>query len=541
MIEYFRRMAHSTGAKVFFGLLALCFVFLWGGNDAFQMISLSKDYTVAKVAGHKITTQQINLELQREIIRLSQQMGKKFTDEELQQMGLERRVLENLINRQIIELESQSLGLTVSDAYAAKLIKKIPLFHTEDGRFTKGRFDDIISRMGYRNEAEFVRDLKDQLLQERVLKSLAGSMTLPAGYVDDLYAWNFQVRTIQAVVMRASNVKSKTPTENDLRDFYAKNKKMFLKPETRSFKALVLDHSKYTKDINVQAQEVQEIYSLEKEKTYKGLEQAAALAKIKEGLLQSKLEEKMAEVAKTLEGDYDSGKSFETIAQAMGALVKPFKDVALVDQSKNQNPGDQHLVKLAFDQEEGNLSFRETSKDGTQSYYILVDNISPAKELPFQEAIDQVRKAYFEFTEFQNIQSLGEGYVKSINQEGKSFNTIFGGRDVIEFKINRQGLIGKPVNGITPLPLTLQAMFALQPSKAMLLPAMDEANPGKITFIVVTVKSVDNADARKAKPEEMESFKKNVEAQFATDLAEQYMTTLRDKYKVDINPKFFKE
>ena len=96
---------------------------MWGGNDALQMLGRSRDYTVAKVAGHKITTQDVGLELQRELIRIRLQTGQDLSEAQIKEAGLERQTLENLIIKRLIELEANKLGLTVSDAYVASMIK----------------------------------------------------------------------------------------------------------------------------------------------------------------------------------------------------------------------------------------------------------------------------------------------------------------------------------------------------------------------------------------------------------------------------------
>lgn len=535
MIEYFRRMAHSTGAKIFFALLALCFVFLWGGNDALQMLGRSRDYTVAKVAGHKITTQDVGLELQRELIRIRLQTGQDLSEAQIKEAGLERQTLENLIIKRLIELEANKLGLTVSDAYVASMIKKTPFFQTE-GRFTKDRFIEIIQRLGFRSETEYVKYVKDDILRDRLFQAMGGHLTPPRELIDDLYAWNEQIRTIEALVLDPQKLTLKDkPTENDLKDFYEKNQKQFVKPETRSFRVLVLNHDQFTKGVEVKDAEAKELYDLQKDKEYKGVDAAEALKKIKEQLLITKQDEKMAEVSKDIEAELDSGKSIEEVSKNTSSKVISLKDKALIDDGNA--PEDQVYITLAFDQEEGNLGLRESAKDGKSSYYIYVDSISPAKSLPFKEATAKVEEAFAESKKFEAAQKLGGELAKALTQ-GENINTLASknGLQNMRTSLNRREVLGK--SEYTFLPLTIRGVYSLKRGQALMLPAAKgEKN---FIFLIARLNDITNGNVQKITPEERKKFEENIAFQERGDLAEQYINALRKKYTVDINQKFFK-
>ena len=536
MIEFFRKASSSIIAKIFFLFLAVSFVFLWGGQEGLRMIGLSKDYTVATVGSKKITTQELGLEIQRTLINLRMRTGQEIPQQSVKDLGIDRQVLERMISERIIELEAENLGIGISDNYIVDFVKKQPAFQTADGKFSKDLFIRFINQLGFAFEKDYVDYAKREMIKIRVLDALSKSSKLPMVAANPLYAWNEQVRTANAVVIDPELIKVKdVATEDELRDFYGKHMRSFYAPERRGFKVIVFDVKNLK--INVKESDVDVMYDVEKNKKYKDMDIKKAKKTIRDTLRKDAQADAAISLFDKVQDEFESGTSIETLAKNLSLEIKNFENVALNKADEPRSSLDTAIINLAFQIESGESSSAELDEKSGTYFKVFVQDIQPPKQLAFQEAMNDVKEAQQRSVQAQLAQELVGKIEKDITA-GQSISVVASRNRLKTMIVRASRQKALPPTSVELPPMSLANLFAVGKGAITLLPYVGADERPK--FLLAKLTDIKNGDPTKDKKNAAE-FEKNLQAQALNDVADMYITHLRDKYKVEINNKFFKE
>lgn len=533
MIEIFRKFASTWGARAFLFLLAISFIFLWGGQDGLRMIGLSKESTVAKVGNKTITNEELGREIGRVLLNIRLTTGQNLSQKDVQALGLDRQVLEQMIVGRLIQLEAEKLGISVSDDFVASIIYKQKLFLTPDGTFSKDLFLRFIHDLGFAREKDYVTYMKRDILRDRVLSALTGRVSVPEVALKPLETWNEQTRRAQAMLIDPTLIPvAKQPTENDLRDFYGKHRQAFFAPERRTFKALVFNSKGIPVDIK--ENDVKAFYEVEKDKKYKDVAVAQAHQQIREDLKKEALREKLSEKASAIEKDLDAGLKLDEMAQKHGFTLKAFTE-AVVPADINDKPSfDQELIAFAFQNAENALSPLEASATG-DFFMVYVEEVKAPSQLSFTDALDQVKKAY---TQEQQA-TIAKERIADIQKglaAGKDFKVLAAEKSfkIVPVRANRQKALAP--TPVTLIPQSLNQLFSLSLGQVGLLPA--QGPKGERYLLLTQLTGIDNPTTI-GTSKEAASFKAALDQQLKGDLAEAYLEYLRSKYSVEINQKYF--
>src|SRR5262249_8328616 len=125
---------------------------------------------VAVVAGHEITQQDFAESLREQRDRMRQMMGPNYDPSMFDDPEVRYSVLEQLIDRRLMQDQAQRDRLRVTDTQLAQFISEIPAFQV-DGKFSHERYEQLLQTQN-RTPAQFEQDLRGQLtlapLQEPV-------------------------------------------------------------------------------------------------------------------------------------------------------------------------------------------------------------------------------------------------------------------------------------------------------------------------------------------------------------------------------------
>ena len=111
MLEAMRRGAQTWGAKVLFGILVVSFVGIWGLQDA--CIGYGSG-SIATVGNTKIPVEEFQRAYQNELDQFSREANKRLTADQGRALGLDRRVIAQLICGAAIESHAKDMGLGMS-------------------------------------------------------------------------------------------------------------------------------------------------------------------------------------------------------------------------------------------------------------------------------------------------------------------------------------------------------------------------------------------------------------------------------------------
>ncbi len=427
MMQAFRKFGSSKYSKAMLLLLVACFG-AWGIGD-YLMPSIGMQ--AAKVNGQDISPRLLEQTYNQRIQNITQLMGTRPTQQQLDQMQVAEQVLAEVVARTVLQQSAQSLGFQPATKQLQAEITKISAFKNEKGQFDVARYRQLLAQIG-RTPQQFEADL-GQDLTVRSLAQLSRvetpSPSLVAGIVA---AENLKLGLEVATLTPASIGTLPAPKEEELQAFYKQNEQFYSKPETRNFTALRLSRDDLVKTITVPEDDVKKAYEENKDhyklpetrtvrhilfETKEAAEQAAPTITSKESFI---------EAANKLSQDPgNEGTKGGTLG-----TIKP-DDVVPA------------FRKVAFSVEANKLSAPVQSPFGW--HLIWVDEIQAAHDIPYAEIRDAIAKDLQTAQADEALVRLG-GVVdekiaagqplteiaKAIGMEAKTFSTVRANDEALE-------------------------------------------------------------------------------------------------------------
>src|SRR5688572_22311518 len=119
MLEMFRNAGKSWVAKILLMLLAGSFA-VWGVQDIFSGFNAT---ALATIGNQEISSQQYSNSYREAMQRLAQQTGQNLTADDARRMGIDRSILNSLIQSAAIDAQAADLRLSISKQTIAEEAK----------------------------------------------------------------------------------------------------------------------------------------------------------------------------------------------------------------------------------------------------------------------------------------------------------------------------------------------------------------------------------------------------------------------------------
>ena len=262
MIQSMQELAHSWVVKGLMLFLVVSFS-IWGIGDIFRGNSLQK--TVASVGGVKISVQQVNQFFEKALIQIKQKIDPNITAQQARQMGLLDQSLEREITRQLIDMDLERQGIKVGPQAVLKMIADQPKFRTEDGKFNKQLFRQLLEQQRT-SEGAFLAQGQEELSRQLLQDALDGSTLAPQTAVNALYKARAQKRILEVVTIENAKLGG-LPALDDkmMQTYYDQNQQLFMAPEYRSLTVATLSTDALAKDVSVSDDELKKEYEAKRD------------------------------------------------------------------------------------------------------------------------------------------------------------------------------------------------------------------------------------------------------------------------------------
>ena len=209
------KSSKSFFVKLLVGIIILPFVF-WGMGDVFRGGSQN---VIATIDAEKVSTQEFVTYLNR--LNLSEEQIK-----DLPKTDLIEQILSEYIGRKVMALEIKELGITISDNALRNIIKNDKLFF-KDNKFSRTEYEKFLLKSGI-TAATFEANIVEQESKRQLLSSLAGGILVPNTLSANAYKKENQIKTIKYINLERF-YSSKKPSNEELKEIYERNKKIFVK------------------------------------------------------------------------------------------------------------------------------------------------------------------------------------------------------------------------------------------------------------------------------------------------------------------------
>ena len=223
-----RGKAQEVAVWTLMGMLIL-------GLGGFGVTSFSGGKTqVAKVGAIAITTEDYARSLQSQVAALSQQFGQQLSTQEALAFGIDKQVLQSVINRAALDNEAARVGLSVGDEVVAAEIMKMDAFKGVSGTFDREAYTFSLQRERL-TEAEFETNLRRDVSRQLLQGAIAGGFAAPAPMTDTLYAWVAERRGFSMLRLTEADLAAALAeaTEAELKAHYDAHLDRFTKPEAK--------------------------------------------------------------------------------------------------------------------------------------------------------------------------------------------------------------------------------------------------------------------------------------------------------------------
>ena len=265
MMQAIRGRAGSIIVKVLFGLLIISFGF-WGiytRSPFFQ--EHSPDTVIATVGDGAVRAEDLQKAVEAAMQRLRAQTGGSISMEQVKQLGVLDGLLAQLVDRSLLDQETQRLQLAVSDDVVRQAIYENPAFRGPDGRFDRSLLQQVLSMNGM-SEDQLVARVRQEIPRSDMLQAVTSGVAAPKDVAEALYRYGNEKRVADLVAFPVAAIGDVgQPSEDDLTKFYDAHKEMFRAPEYRGFTLVSLDPATVAKGIEIPDDQLHKEFDLHKD------------------------------------------------------------------------------------------------------------------------------------------------------------------------------------------------------------------------------------------------------------------------------------
>lgn len=405
MLSSMRNAAQGVVGKavmtVVMGLIIVSFV-IWGVGDMLRGFTTS---TVASVGGIKISAQEYRTAYDRAIQQYQRRFRRPLTNEQARQLGLDRSILQQLLNEAAIDDEAHKLGLDISENALRAVITSNPNFQDKAGAFDPSRFESALRDMDM-NEPGFVSELRKQVLRQFIVGALTTGITAPKAETRAEADYQGQTRSADYFLLPASAAGDiAAASESELKTFYNDRKSSYRAPEYRGMSILALEPNTIANPAEVSDADAEAAYQKVAGKDPKfGAPEKRDLQQI---LFHSEAD------AEAAEAKIKAGASFDDLVKERG--LKP-EDTDLGQTTKDAML-DQAEANPVFALPQGGVSGVLKTQFG--SVIVRVKSIIPSTVKPFKEVAEEVKREVSASRASDKIQALHDK-IEDLRVSGKT-------------------------------------------------------------------------------------------------------------------------
>ena len=243
MLDGMRR--HKGWLKWSLGLVCLAFVFLYVPALVPQAPPLTGAVTdvIAQVGDREITVGEFRAVYLRQLQNYQTQSGGEITAEILQSMGIDRQILQQMIDEYAALQEAERLGVTVTDAEVRERVVSLPVFQ-QDGQFIgeQAYLQTLRAQSPPISAALFEEDIRRSLMLERLQAAVTDWITVTDDDLQREHVRRNEKVRVSAISFRADDFREGIEaTDEDVAARYEQNASSYTVPEKRKLRFVLLD------------------------------------------------------------------------------------------------------------------------------------------------------------------------------------------------------------------------------------------------------------------------------------------------------------
>ena len=262
MLDGMRR--HKGWLKWSLGLVCLAFVFLYVPALVPQApLTGTLTDVVATIGQREITIGDFRTVYLRQLQNYQAQSGGEITSEILRSMGLDRQILQQMIDEHAALQEAERLGVTVSDAEIRERIVSFPAFQ-QNGRFIgeQAYIQQLRRQSPPMVPAQFEEDVRRSLMLARLQAAVTDWITVTDDDLRREHVRRNETIRVSAISLRADDFREGVEaTDEDVAALFEQNAIDYMTPEKRRLRFVLIDLAALKASFTPSEDDVQSYYS----------------------------------------------------------------------------------------------------------------------------------------------------------------------------------------------------------------------------------------------------------------------------------------
>ncbi|NOZ53711.1 MAG: hypothetical protein GXP08_11315 [Gammaproteobacteria bacterium] len=254
MLSYIREGIQGWIAWAIVGLLIIPFA-LWGINQYFDT---GGSLVVATVDGTEISQQRFQREFYSQRDRMRQMLGNQFSAD-LLDAQLKQKTLDDLINQEVLFQKATDAGFSVSNESIIGIIQSIEAFQ-EDGQFSNTLYKQQLSANG-ETPVMFEQRIQRGILTQQLYSGITTTPVVTRYDVDYLLKLQEQTRHIRYATLSVDAYKQEADaSDTAIKQYYESNANRYMTQEQVSVSYLELNVSGLGKDAVPTEEDLHKLY-----------------------------------------------------------------------------------------------------------------------------------------------------------------------------------------------------------------------------------------------------------------------------------------
>lgn len=236
MLTALREKTSGWIATVVLGLLIVPFAF-FGVNNYFDT---TLETWVAKVGDSEISQDAFRSRFDQYRQQMRRMMGDNYDGASIESPESKARLLDNMIEAEVLKQVSEQLGLVVSDKVLQKEISGMEVFHT-DGKFDPQQYSLLLASQGM-SPLGFEAQMREDLLVRALPVALNESALATVREVDNYFRLRDQTRDLRVLMLDAPNGDAVAdPSEEVLQTYLTQHSDRYVSEEQVAIEYVIVD------------------------------------------------------------------------------------------------------------------------------------------------------------------------------------------------------------------------------------------------------------------------------------------------------------
>ncbi|UCH95397.1 MAG: SurA N-terminal domain-containing protein [Candidatus Aminicenantes bacterium] len=204
-------------------------------------------------------------EYQRQLLRQLQNFKERYKENFNKSMiarsGIPERTLQEMIQLTIILMEAEKLNIKVSDEELNNRIINHPMFQ-QDGKFIgETNYLRFLAEGLHMDVTEFEDQFKKQIIGEKLQELVTGPLVMDDDTLQDKYKKEKDQTQLDFITFKPERIKKDINVgDNELADYYEKNKEEFKSVEKRAAYVIAFKFDDYKKEAKITPKEIYEFF-----------------------------------------------------------------------------------------------------------------------------------------------------------------------------------------------------------------------------------------------------------------------------------------